>query len=37
MSHLAAHVQDNHRVGVVTDHKVLWVLREGNHVVDRDF
>lgn len=37
MSHLTAHVQDNQRAGVVTHHKVLWVLREGNDVVDGDF
>lgn len=36
-SHLTVQVQDDHGVGVVTDHKVLWVLREGDHIVDGDF
>lgn len=33
-SHLAVHVHDHHRAGVVANHKLLWILREGNHVVD---
>lgn len=28
------HVHDDDRAGVVANHKLLRVLREGNHVVD---
>lgn len=35
--HLAVHVHDDHCVGVVTNHKVLWVLGQRDHVVDGDF
>lgn len=33
-SHLAVHVHDDHRAGVVANQKLFWILREGNHVVD---
>lgn len=33
-SHLAVHVHDDDRAGVVANHKLLRVLREGNHIVD---
>lgn len=35
-SHLTVHAHDDHRVGVVTDQKVLWVLGKRDHVVDGD-
>lgn len=28
------HVHDDDRAGVVAHHKLVWVLREGNHIVD---
>lgn len=36
-SHLTVHVHDDHRVGVVTNHILLWILWEGDHIVDGDF
>lgn len=35
-SHLAMHAHDDHSAGVVTNHKVLWILGERDHVVDGD-
>ena len=33
---LSLHVHDDHCVGSVANHKVLWVLRKQNHTVDSD-
>lgn len=33
-SHLAMHVHDDHGAGVVANHKLFWILREGDDVVD---
>lgn len=35
-THLSLHVHDDHCVGSVANHKVLWVFRKQDHTVDSD-